>query len=217
MLVALAAVSLAGCGTGGMVEDASTGTGKELFTEKCASCHTLADAQARGTIGPNLDDAFAPGLEQGFDDSTIEEIVLQQIRYPSTEQASPNAPKMPADLVEGEDAESVAAYVASVAGRPAATAAGGGGTQPPAGGAGGGGGADGKSIFASAGCGSCHVLADAGSNGTIGPNLDDAKPSKALAVDRVTNGQGAMPSFKDQLSKQQIDAVASYVAGAAGR
>jgi len=66
-------------------------------------------------------------------------------------------------------------------------------------------------------CGSCHVLADAGTKGTVGPNLDDAKPSKELAIDRVTNGQGGMPSFKGQLSDAQIEAVASFVAENAGK
>ena len=56
-----------------------------------------------------------------------------------------------------------------------------------------------------------------GSTGTIGPNLDEAKPSKELAVDRVTNGAGAMPSFKGQLSEKQIDAVAEFVATSAGK
>ena len=75
---------------------------------------------------------------------------------------------------------------------------------------------DGKSIFTT-NCGSCHTLADAGTSGAVGPNLDEAKPPKELVVDRVTNGQGAMPSFKDSLDEQQIQAVADYVAGAAGR
>jgi mono/diheme cytochrome c family protein len=76
--------------------------------------------------------------------------------------------------------------------------------------------AAGKTVFASAGCGSCHTLADAGTSGTVGPNLDDAQPSFDLVVDRVTNGQGAMPSFKDQLSEQQINDVAAYVSSTAG-
>jgi mono/diheme cytochrome c family protein len=77
--------------------------------------------------------------------------------------------------------------------------------------------AAGKEVFlGSAGCGSCHTLADAGTSGTIGPNLDDAQPSFELAVDRVTNGQGAMPSFSDQLSEQEIANVAAYVSSAAG-
>ncbi|MDQ3875074.1 MAG: c-type cytochrome, partial [Actinomycetota bacterium] len=37
-----------------------------------------------------------------------------------------------------------------------------------------------------------------------------------LVVDRVTNGKGAMPSFKDQLSEKQIQDVAAYVSSAAG-
>jgi mono/diheme cytochrome c family protein len=120
---------------------------------------------------------------------------------------------MPRDIVTGDDAAAVAAYVASVAGL-------GGGKgppqpKPPAGG-GGGGAADGKQIFATAGCSGCHTLADAGSNGTVGPNLDEAKPSKKLAVDRVTNGRGAMPPFKGELSQAEIDAVATYVSSVAG-
>ncbi len=69
----------------------------------------------------------------------------------------------------------------------------------------------GKTIFQSKGCTSCHTLKDAGATGTVGPNLDEAKPSVALAVDRVTNGSGAMPPFKGQLSDQQIADVAAYV------
>jgi cytochrome c6 len=74
----------------------------------------------------------------------------------------------------------------------------------------------GKEVFASAGCGSCHTLADAGSNGNVGPNLDEAKPSSALVVMRVTNGQGVMPPFKGQLTEQQIKDVAAYVSSVAG-
>jgi mono/diheme cytochrome c family protein len=76
--------------------------------------------------------------------------------------------------------------------------------------------AAGKDVYASAGCGSCHTLADSGSTGTVGPNLDESKPPVALVVDRVTNGQGVMPSFKDQLDEKQIADVAAYVASAAG-
>jgi mono/diheme cytochrome c family protein len=69
----------------------------------------------------------------------------------------------------------------------------------------------GKAVFASAGCGGCHTLEDANSSGGIGPNLDESQPDLELVVDRVTNGQGAMPSFKGQLSEQQINDVAAYV------
>ena len=84
---------------------------------------------------------------------------------------------------------------------------------------GGGGGslAMGKQIFEKAGCTSCHTLKDAGATGTVGPNLDDAKPPKALVIDRVTNGKGVMPPFKGQLTQAQIDAVAAYVSSVAGK
>ncbi len=75
----------------------------------------------------------------------------------------------------------------------------------------------GKAVFASAGCGSCHTLADAGATGAVGPNLDEAKPPAELVVDRVTNGKGVMPPFGDQLSEQQIADVAAYVSSVAGQ
>jgi mono/diheme cytochrome c family protein len=83
-------------------------------------------------------------------------------------------------------------------------------------GGGGGDAAAGAEVFASAGCASCHTLADAGASGTVGPNLDEAQPDEALVVERVTNGQGAMPSFADQLTEQQIADVAAYVSSVAG-
>jgi mono/diheme cytochrome c family protein len=74
----------------------------------------------------------------------------------------------------------------------------------------------GKKVFASAGCVGCHTLADANAHGTVGPNLDQAKPPLSLAVQRVTKGAGAMPSFKGQLSDKQIADVTAYVVKATG-
>jgi mono/diheme cytochrome c family protein len=74
----------------------------------------------------------------------------------------------------------------------------------------------GKAVFQSAGCVACHTLKDAGSNGTVGPNLDDAKPAFQLVVERVTLGKGVMPSFKGKLKDQQIADVAQYVSTVAG-
>jgi mono/diheme cytochrome c family protein len=74
----------------------------------------------------------------------------------------------------------------------------------------------GKALFAKSGCVGCHTLADANATGTVGPNLDQAKPDYRLATARVTLGKGAMPSFKGQLSDQQIADVASYVVKATG-
>jgi len=74
----------------------------------------------------------------------------------------------------------------------------------------------GKQVFETAGCTACHTLSAAGSTGTVGPNLDQAKPSYELVVQRVTLGQGGMPSFKDQLEPQQIADVAQFVSSSAG-
>jgi mono/diheme cytochrome c family protein len=74
----------------------------------------------------------------------------------------------------------------------------------------------GKAVFAEAGCGSCHTLADAGASGNIGPSFDELQPDHDLVVTTVTNGKGAMPPFKGQLSEEQIQDVAAYVSSAAG-
>ena len=76
----------------------------------------------------------------------------------------------------------------------------------------------GKEIFLGASaCAKCHTLADAGASGTVGPNLDQTKPSYELAYDRVTNGRGNMPSFSATLSEQQRADVAAYVSSVAGK
>jgi mono/diheme cytochrome c family protein len=74
----------------------------------------------------------------------------------------------------------------------------------------------GKAVFETAGCKGCHTLKDAGATGTVGPNLDQAKPPLSLVVARVTKGQGAMPPFKGQLTDKQIADVAAYVVKATG-
>jgi mono/diheme cytochrome c family protein len=76
--------------------------GKQLFRENCASCHTLNEANARGVTGPNLD-SLSP---------LDEERVLNAINIGGT-----GDKRMPAGILEGEDAEAVAAYVSRVAGQ----------------------------------------------------------------------------------------------------
>jgi len=75
--------------------------------------------------------------------------------------------------------------------------------------------AAGKTVF-TANCGACHTLADAGTSGAVGPNLDQAKPSKELVVTNVTNGKGGMPPFGKSLTSQQIADVAAYVTQSTG-
>jgi mono/diheme cytochrome c family protein len=69
----------------------------------------------------------------------------------------------------------------------------------------------GAAVFASAGCGSCHILKAAGSTGQVGPSLDDVAPDQATIIQQVTNGGEIMPAFSPQLSSTQIDNVAAYV------
>lgn len=209
----IAALAATGCGTTGLPEAGSGDVtrGKELFTASCGSCHVLADAGTKGQIGPNLDHAFVQARADGLGETTIESVVRGQIAYP-VEEPTTGLPGMPADIVEGDDANSVAAYVASVAGLPVRAAPGavtGGGEEGEA--------ADGEAIFAEAGCGGCHALAAAGAAGNVGPSLDESKPAKDLVIDRVTNGKGAMPSFQDSYSAAQIAAVADYVVANAGK
>jgi cytochrome c6 len=212
-----------GCGAEGIPEDSGTTQGKELFDNACGSCHVLGDAGTQGRIGPNLDDAFEHVRREGFDETSIRSLVRNQIEYP-VEDPVTGEPGMPGpdetlpeckaegeppNCVEDQDeaADAISAYVASVAGTEASAQAAGGRIQ----------GTEGKAIFTAAGCGSCHVLADAGTSGTIGPNLDQSKPSVELAIDRVTNGSGQMPAFKDRLNEAQIRAVAEYVSKSAGK
>jgi mono/diheme cytochrome c family protein len=213
VLLALAAVLVsAGCGSSGGAGDhavpqaADLGRGRDLFSKKCASCHTLQAANAQGTIGPNLDNAFGYTKKQGFDESTVYDITLRQIQIA--------APPMPDDLVKGDDAVAVAAFIARCAGTKIATNASdsaaaascqsSNGTIE---------GSDPKTIFDAAGCGGCHTFSKTGSKGNVGPNLDQAHPSMEKAVTQITNGGGGMPAFKDRLNDKQIQILAKFVSG----
>jgi cbb3-type cytochrome c oxidase subunit III len=192
-LACLAVLALAGCGTDGLTsEGADVPDGKLLFKQQCGQCHTLREAQTRGTIGPNLDDAFAGPRMEGFEEDTIQEVVRHQIEFA--------ADPMPRNLVKGAEADAVAAYVAAVAANPEAEVA-----LPP------GAGGDDPQVLFESNCGSCHVLADAGTSGTVGPNLDQAKPQLQAAIRQITNGGGGMPAFEGQLTEQQIQRLAQYI------
>ena len=178
-LLALAVAALAsGCGGVGQTGIAKGGDisqGKQLFVSKCGSCHRLADAGTQGTIGPDLDGAFAGDRAQHFRLSTIKQVVYDQIYHA--------ADPMPRKLVTGADAASVAAYVASVAGTGSASQ----GTPPtltapgPAGG-GGGSAAAGAALYQSLGCSGCHSLTGAK---LTGPSFKGLYGSKV----QLSNGQ----------------------------
>ena len=103
---------LVAAGCGGREEDLANG--KKLFAGEgqCGSCHALARANTKSTVGPNLDKAFQQALADGMERSTVEGTVLNQIRHPRRSSV------MKPGLVDGNDARDVAAYVAYAAARP---------------------------------------------------------------------------------------------------
>jgi mono/diheme cytochrome c family protein len=148
--------------------------GKVLFVSKCGACHTLTHASTTGSVGPNLDDAFRQDRADGIKSTSIQGLVSYWIQFPNTQGA------MPAMLYKGQDAEDVAAYVSQVAAKPGqdtgalATAVQAKVPITPA---------AGKTVFTGpGGCGSCHVLAAAGTSGTAGPNLDQRLKSDCAAA-----------------------------------
>jgi mono/diheme cytochrome c family protein len=203
-----ALVGLTGCDLG---PKDNLDKGQQLFTQKCGSCHTLTGAGTNGDIGPNLDYAFKNARASGFDSDTIKGVVEYQIAH-----ARPASPQqtdvyMPQDLVTGQDAKDVSAYVASVAGVP--------GIKPP--------------VFAppqffATNCGGCHTLAQAGTTGTTGPNLDTAlKGMSATEISqsisdpnaKITPGYPAnvMPqNFGQTLTPDQLSALVAYLQQATG-
>jgi mono/diheme cytochrome c family protein len=186
LLLGVAALS-ASCGTSqtGIAKQGDVSQGKQLFVSQCGRCHRLADAGTAGTIGPDLDGAFAGPRAQHFRMSTIRQVVYDQIYHA--------AAPMPRKLVTGADAEAVASYIATVAGTGAArqgapptlTSAAPGGS----GGAGGGLAATGAKLFQSLGCSGCHSLTGAK---IVGPSFKGLYGSKVqLATGQTVTANGA--------------------------
>jgi mono/diheme cytochrome c family protein len=207
--MAVAALGLlTGCD---LQENADTERGEQLFTQKCGTCHALTAAGTNADVGPNLDLAFQASRSAGMDQDTIEGVVQAQIENPRPAAPDDTDVYMPANLVEGEDAEAVAAYVASVAGVP--------GIKPP------------EFIapeFFATNCGGCHTLSAAGTAGTIGPNLDDVLPGQSedqVATD-ITDPEaqiapgfpaGVMPStYGETLTPEQLKQLVAYLMESVG-
>lgn len=228
--LALLLVTLGGCAVKHPVTNLVRG--KQLFVTKCGACHTLSHANTTGTVGPNLDDAFRQDRADGIKSASIQGLVDFWIQFPN---ANPNSGAvMPAGLYKGQKAQDVAAYVAAVASQSGqdtgalATAV---QEKVPVTAA------EGKSIFTGVGgCGACHTLADAGTNGTAGPNLSTRLSSDcASAASKKVRGStladcihtaivnpyafipsgystGVMPNtFSKTLSTSQIQALVTYL------
>ncbi|MGB2952067.1 MAG: c-type cytochrome [Gaiellaceae bacterium] len=171
-LVLLLPVLLAGCGTGGITKGGDPALGGPLFVKGCGQCHVLGAAGTKGTIGPNLDDAFSADRRQKFEQSTIQQVVRDQIELA--------IPPMPQNVYTGKAADSVAAYVAACAGvqkpGPSCTISAAAGPALP------GLAGKGQKLYASLGCQSCHTT-----DGTksTGPTFKALFGSKV----KLTNGQ----------------------------
>ncbi|MEA2382025.1 MAG: hypothetical protein QOH72_1996 [Solirubrobacteraceae bacterium] len=240
--------------------------GSKLFANRCSGCHTLDVAGAQGGATRVKDRERTDGPNFNVRKETVDS-VLYAVRNGGFSGAI-----MPENIVVGNDANDVAAFLSKYAGRqsksdvtpavpappsqtatgttstpsagttstpsagttstpsagttstpsagttstpstgtastPAGTTSTGGGTQQAA--------AQGKQIFTQ-NCAGCHALKNANANGQVGPNLDNLKPDAATVQRQVTNGGGAMPAFKGQLSDAEIKAVAQYVASVAGK
>lgn len=205
-------VALTGCDLG---EEEDVERGRALFQQQCGTCHALDQAGTSAQIGPDLDAAFARARADGMTSETIEGVVRDQIANPR--EVSENDPDyqrtyMPADLVTGQDAADVAAYVGSVAGVPGAAPP----ELPP------------DELFTER-CGSCHALAAAGTTGTTGPDLDEVLAGESTDYIRrqivdpnseITPGYqpDVMPQdFEQTLGSEQLAELVRYLLENAGR
>lgn len=201
-------VGLTGCDLG---PKPNLDRGQQLFTQKCGTCHTLTGAGTNATVGPNLDYAFKEARENGQDPDTFEGVIKAQVENPRPADPQQTDVYMPADLVTGDDLNDVAAYVASVAGVP--------GIKPP--------------VFAppqffATNCGGCHILAQAGTTGTTGPNLDEAlqgmsatQISQSISDPNAVIAPGYQPNvmpqnFGQTLTPQQLQQLVAYLQQATG-
>jgi mono/diheme cytochrome c family protein len=206
-------IAVAGCD---LQENADVENGRQLFIEQCGTCHALTEAGTQAEIGPDLDAAFRQPREDGMDQDTIEGVVEAQIGNPRVTDADDPA-YMPADLVTGDDAVDVAAYVASVAGVE--------GIEPPippdA--------PPGAQVFLAQGCSSCHVLAAANATGAVGPNLDETLPGQSPSdveqsiVDPDAQlaqgfGAGIMPAtYEQDIPPPELQDLVDFLVESAGK
>jgi mono/diheme cytochrome c family protein len=202
--------------------------GAVLFADRCGGCHTFDIAGTQGGATRVHDRERPDGPNFNVRHETTDS-VLYAIRNGGFSGAI-----MPENIVVGNDANDVAAFVAKYAGAksktsptpqppaPPQTTSTQQNTTPEAGttststGATQQASAQGKQLFTQ-NCASCHTLKDANATGTVGPDLDQLKPDEARVQRQVTNGGAVMPAFKGTLTDAQIKAVAQYVSSVAGK
>jgi plastocyanin len=104
--------ALSGCGEVKQGDNADLIVGKQQFVAKCGACHTLARADTKGTVGPNLDNAFRASIDEGLERSAVRTAVEGQVQNPN------RFGVMPSGLAKGATLTDIAAYVAEAAARP---------------------------------------------------------------------------------------------------
>ncbi|MGE5617526.1 MAG: c-type cytochrome [Candidatus Woesearchaeota archaeon] len=209
-IVPLAAVLMAVSGCAVKHPTANLVRGKQLFVSKCGACHTLSHASTTGTIGPNLDVAFRQDRADGIKSTSIQGLVDNWINFPN--QNSSSGAIMPTGLYKGQDAQDVAAYVATVAAKPGqdtgalATAV---QAKVPVTAA------EGKTIFTGVGgCGACHTLAAAGTSGTSGPNLTQRLASDcASAASKKVRGTSLAKCIETAITNPYAYIPSGYTSG----
>ena len=223
-------------------DDPAIARGADLFAERCAGCHTLDVVGAQGGAteikdrervdGPNFNvrretpQSVLYAIRNGGFSGAImpENIVVGReaddvaaflSKYAGRERKAEITPQQPAGGGNANGGSTTTPPTtqstppATTSTPEAGTTSTGAGATPQAN-------AQGKQVFTQS-CGGCHTLKDAGTTGNVGPNLDDLKPDEATVQRQVTNGGGAMPAFKGQLTDAQIKAVAQYVSSVAGQ
>jgi mono/diheme cytochrome c family protein len=202
--LALVLFGLGGCGLKHPTADLVKG--KQLFIQKCGVCHTMKHAATKGSVGPNLDDAFTQPRADGIKSTSIQGLVSYWIQYPNSQGV------MPARIFTGQDAEDVAAYVGQVAAIPGqdtgallnAVKV----TVPITA-------AAGKTVFTGVGgCGSCHTLAAAGTHATVGPDLSQRLASDcASAKSKQVRGASLTQCVMTAIVKPYAYLPSGYAAG----
>lgn len=94
-------------------------SGQTLFEINCGTCHTLYAAGTDGNFGPDLDDLLAPsgppeGPTAADTIKATEGRVLNAIEVGADSTTTPG--RMPGGIIDGEQAEEVAEFVAATAG-----------------------------------------------------------------------------------------------------
>lgn len=104
-MLAAVAIASSGCAVKG-ADNANVIVGKQAFVAKCGACHTLARAETKGIVGPNLDEVFRASVAEGLQRNAVRSVVEGQVQNPNP------GGVMPKGLASGATLSDISAYVA---------------------------------------------------------------------------------------------------------